>query len=237
MQRKWIAGRSSGVAHATHFVNWKICGCVVICDRNHSWTRAGAVDCGVCSTDQVQRPVLAEQEWNEAGGRAEGRGGEGRTGQCSSVGCASRHSHTSANGAVSNCACETARAQQDGMAQERNGRRSNPAPFPARVQHTRLFDIGAQSHRLFFESADESPIVLDQALLLVQLPHDIILAGHILNTQPAPLASLPPRLKSRPHLPRSRLGPTPSPPTTEATLPHSHIEGIRSPTDADCAGL
>ena len=123
-----------------------------------------------------------------------------------------------------------------GLAQDRNGRPFKHS-YVGSAEQTRLFDIGAQSHRLLFESADESPIVLDQTLLLVQLPHDIILAGNTLNTQPAPLASLPPRLNSRPHLPRSRLGPTPSPPTTEATLPHSHIEGIRSPTDADCAGL
>ena len=44
---------------------------------SHSWTRAGVVDCRVCSTNQVQRPVLAEQEWNEAGARARARA-EGR---------------------------------------------------------------------------------------------------------------------------------------------------------------
>ena len=111
---------------------------------------------------------------------------------------------------------------------DRNGRPFQHSSVGS-AEQARLFDIGAQSHRLLFESADESPIVLDQALLLVQLPHDIILAGNTLNTQPAPLASLPIRLKSRPQLPRSRLGPTPSPPTTEATLPHSHIEGIQEP--------
>ena len=177
------------------------------------------------------RSSLSRNGTRRAGGR---RGGEGRGGLDSvRLWDVQAAIHTPVRTVlVSNCACETARAQQDGMAQERNGRRSNTAPFPARAQHTRLFDIGAQSHRLFFESADESPIVLDQALLLVQLPHDIILGQHPQRSAFS-TGARPYSLSSRAaptYCARSRLGPTPSPPTTEATLPLRAHRGHREPT-------